>query len=195
MGEKLIKKSKYLSMLLRHRPEEAGLHMDKHGWVSVEELEEKASISRSDLETIVETDSKGRYSFSEDKKMIRANQGHSIKWVEIEFDEVTKSDIERLGGYLYHGTGSKNKQGILEKGINKGSRNYVHLSKDVKTAETVGKRHGEPFIFKIKAVDMLNDGIKIYKSKNGVYLVDFVDTKYIIEDGFDSLGNLGEENG
>ena len=148
MGEKLIKKSKYLSMLLRHRPEEAGLHMDKHGWVSVEELEEKASISRSDLETIVETDSKGRYSFNEDKKMIRANQGHSIKWVEIEFDEVTKSDIEVLGGYLYHGTGSKNKKGILEKGINKGSRNYVHLSKDVKTAETVGRRHGEPLIFK-----------------------------------------------
>ena len=47
-------------------------------------------------------------------------------------------------------------------------------------------------IFKIKAIDMLNDGIKIYKSKNGVYLVEFVDTKYIIEE---SLDNLGGENG
>lgn len=179
--EKLVKKSKYLSMLLRHRPEEARLKMDKHGWVKVEELEENAGFSRADLETIVATDNKGRYSFSEDKTMIRANQGHSIPWVEIEFDEVSVSDIEGLGGYLYHGTGNQNKKSILEKGINKGSRNYVHLSKDVKTAINVGRRHGEPIVLRIKAIDMLKDGLKIYRSKNGVYLVDFVDTKYIEE--------------
>lgn len=182
MGEeKLVRKSKYLSMLLRHKPEEARLHMDKHGWVNVEELEENASFSREELEIIVKTDSKGRYSFNEDKTMIRANQGHSIKWVEVEFDEVSASDIEELGDYLYHGTGSKNKTSILEKGINKSGRNYVHLSKDIKTAINVGRRHGEPIVFKIKALDMLRDGLKIYRSKNGVYLTDFVDTKYIEE--------------
>lgn len=175
----LLRKSKFLSMLLRHKPEEANLKMDKHGWISVDELVKNTNISQEELEEIVRTDDKERYSFSEDKKMVRANQGHSIPWVEIEFEEVSVDDIMTLGGYLYHGTGKQNKQSILKNGINKGDRNYVHLSRDVKTALKVGKRHGEPIVFRVKALDMLKEGWKIYKSKNGVYLVDFVVIKYL----------------
>ena len=34
----LTKTSKYLSMILRHRPEVAGITLDEHGWADVEEL-------------------------------------------------------------------------------------------------------------------------------------------------------------
>jgi len=52
------------------------------------------------LEEIVRTDEKQRYSFNEDFTLIRANQGHSIP-VDVELEEKTPPDI------LWHGTGEK----------------------------------------------------------------------------------------
>ena len=76
--------SKYISLILRHKPEEIGLKLDEHGYLSVLDLIEGINksyegFSMNDLERIVKEDSKGRYSFNEDKSKIRANQGHSIK--------------------------------------------------------------------------------------------------------------------
>ena len=50
------------------------------------------------LEEIAESDDKQGFSFNEDKTLIRANQGHSIK-VDVELEEKIPPDI------LYHGTG------------------------------------------------------------------------------------------
>ena len=63
--------SVYLCRLLRHAPEDAGLHMDKHGWVGVQELIDgvdrysKFHLDRTALETLVSEDEKGRYRFDE----------------------------------------------------------------------------------------------------------------------------------
>lgn len=74
--------SKYISLILRHRPEVIGIRLDRHGWAKVDELlagiQKTHSIDMATLEEIVRTDSKQRYSFNEDKTLIRANQGHSI---------------------------------------------------------------------------------------------------------------------
>lgn len=128
---------------------------------------------RADLvEKIVEEDSKQRYSFNREKTLIRANQGHSIK-VDVELEECMPPNI------LYHGTGVKycssiNKQGLISK-----SRLYVHLSKDIETATNVGSRHGEPFIYKVRAKDMYNDGYKFFLSQNGVWLTKEVPICYL----------------
>ena len=76
--------SKYMALLLRHKPESAGLVLDEHGWADVTGLlaciaENKEPISFDRLCEIVKNDNKQRYSFNEDKSKIRANQGHSIK--------------------------------------------------------------------------------------------------------------------
>ena len=76
--------SKYIILILRHKPEEIGLKLDEHGYLSVLDLidginKSYKGFSMDDLERIVREDSKGRYSFNEDKNKIRANQGHSIK--------------------------------------------------------------------------------------------------------------------
>lgn len=168
--------SKYMSLILRHKPETIGISLDEHGWANVEEL--IAGIARNNefnmdiLEEIVRTDEKQRYSFNEDKTLIRANQGHSIP-VDVELEEQAPPDI------LWHGTGEKYVSSIDKEGLLPKSRLYVHLSKDKETAVKVGSRHGNPVMYKIHAKRMYEDGYKFYLSVNGVWLTKEVPVKYL----------------
>lgn len=164
--------SRYIALILRHRPDVIGITLDEHGWANVSDLLSGIEITMEMLEKIVEEDSKQRYSFNQDKTLIRANQGHSVK-VDVELKECIPPDI------LYHGTGIKycssiNKQGLIPK-----SRLYVHLSKDIETATNVGNRHGESFVYKVKAKNMYNDGYKFFLSQNGVWLTKEVPVCYL----------------
>ena len=174
---KLDKLSKYISLILRHKPEEINISLDEHGWANVEELilginQSGREINMEKLEEIVRTDSKQRYSFNEDKTLIRANQGHSIP-VDVELKESVPPNI------LYHGTADRFLSSILKEGLKPMSRLYVHLSENIVTAESVGKRHGNPIILKINSKSMYEDGIKFYLSNNGVWLTKEVNIKYI----------------
>jgi len=174
--------SKYISLILRHRPETIGITLDEHGWANVSELLDGVSrthpLDMAMLERIVSEDSKQRYSFNEDKSLIRANQGHSIP-VDVELEEC---DPPR---YLYHGTGEKYRRSIDEQGLLHKSRLYVHLSSDIETANTVGKRHGKPVVYRVWSGWMHKDGFHFYKSANGVWLTEHVPTKYIKRETFD----------
>ena len=170
--------SKFLSFILRHHPEEIGLRLEDNGWVNTSELikainnheASKWVIDLSILEQIVTNDIKGRYSFNNSKTKIRANQGHSIKSLNIEFTEV-----ENPPEFLYHGTSVQNKDLIYSSGcIKPMNRQMVHLSKDEDTAIKVGKRHGKCAVLVINALKLLNSNHKIFISDNGVYLTDLV---------------------
>ena len=168
--------SKYISLVLRHHPEAAGVTLDSHGWADVEELiagvNRKYPIDRAELERIVADDKKGRYSFSPDGKRIRANQGHSID-VDVELEEKEPPEV------LYHGTADRFAASIERKGLKPQGRLYVHLSPDEKTARIVGQRHGRPIIFTVKAGEMFRAGHKFYLSVNGVWLVEKVPPEYL----------------
>lgn len=169
--------SKFLSLVLRHKPEEIDLILDIEGWANVGELLEKLNannrnISFDDLKEIVELNDKKRFMFSNDFSRIRANQGHSID-VDLRFEPITPPDI------LYHGTAEKNIASILEKGILKQDRNYVHLSIDIDTATKVGMRYGKPIVLKILALEMSKNDFLFYLSENNVWLTDFVPNKFI----------------
>ena len=165
-----------MSLILRHKPEAIGISLDEHGWANVDEL--IAGIAKTQdfnmdiLEEIVRDDEKQRYSFNEDKTLIRANQGHSIS-VDVELD-VVEPPAE-----LWHGTGEKYVASIDEQGLIPKSRLYVHLSKDKDTAVKVGKRHGDPVLYIVKAGEMYRDGYQFYLSKNGVWLTKQVPVKYL----------------
>lgn len=172
------KLSRFISFILRHKPEEIGLTLDAHGWAKVTDLinginRSGRRIDMSVLEEIVRTDDKQRYSFNEDKTKIRANQGHSIK-VDVEFKELEPPDT------LYHGTARKSFDSITRHGIKPMSRQWVHMSKDYETAVQVGSRHGEPVILVVNAKKMHEAGIKFYLSENGVWLTEYIDPKYIL---------------
>lgn len=164
--------SKFISLILRHKPETIGIKLDKHGWADVKELLKGVNISMEELEHIVDTDEKQRYSFNDNKTKIRANQGHSIE-VDLELEPIEPPE------YLYHGTATKFIGDIMKNGLQKQSRQYVHLSKDLDTAKKVGVRHGELVLLRINTLDMYRDGYKFYLSKNGVWLTDLVPVKYI----------------
>lgn len=176
--EKSDKLSVFISLVLRHKPDAAGISLDEHGWANVNELldginDTGRKIDMDILEEIVRTDSKQRYSFNEDKTLIRANQGHSIP-VDVELDEQKPPQI------LYHGTAERFLDAIMAEGLKPMSRLYVHLSKEKETAIKVGKRHGKPVVLRINSEEMYRDGIRFYLSQNGVWLTKYVDKKYII---------------
>ncbi len=167
---------KFISFILRHHPEAIGIKLDEHGWAQTEDLISGIAKSRKFdmqmLEEIVRTDSKQRYSFNEDKTLIRANQGHSIS-VDVEPEQKTPPDI------LWHGTGEKYADSINHIGLIPKSRLYVHLSKDYETAKTVGSRHGKPIVYRVNAGKMAADGYKFYLSVNGVWLTNKVPVQYL----------------
>ena len=61
------------------------------------------------------------------------------------------------------------------------SRLYMHLSKDGKTALTVGRRHGEPVVLKVHSGEMYGAGCPFYLSENGVWLTKMVAPGYYEE--------------
>lgn len=175
-NKELESTSKYLSLILRHKPETIGITLDEHGWANVDELIKGISktypINMEILENIVATDNKQRYSFNDDKTLIRANQGHSIP-VDVELPVANPPEV------LFHGTGEKYVESIDEKGLVPKSRLYVHLSSDIETAVKVGSRHGRPVVYKVLSGKMLQDGYVFYKSVNGVWLTKRVPVEYL----------------
>ena len=168
--------SKFLSFVLRHKPEEIGLQLDEAGWADVEELIAKAAprhaITRASLEEVVETNNKKRFEFSEDGFRIRARQGHSLD-VDLGLEALVPPEV------LYHGTASRFLEGILVEGLRKMSRHHVHLSGDNETAAQVGQRYGKLVLLDVGAGPMHRDGFQFYRSANGVWLVDRVPADYL----------------
>lgn len=179
--KELVRKSKFLSLILRHKPETIELTLDNNGWANVKEIidkvdrrSDKERFYFEDLKEIVETNDKQRFEFNDDETKIRARQGHSID-VDVELEE--KSPPR----FLYHGTSDGFIESIKREGLKPQSRQYVHLSVDRETAEKVGKRHGgKTVILRVKAGEYQHDkGAKFYLSRNGVWLIDQVPYEYL----------------
>lgn len=168
--------SRFISLVLRHKPEAIGITLDEHGWADVNEL--IAGVNRTQpldmetLEEIVRTDEKQRYSFSGDKTLIRANQGHSIP-VDVELPQSEPPEL------LYHGTAERFTAAIEAEGLRPMSRLYVHLSKDAETARKVGSRHGKPVIYEVLAGEMSRHGFEFWLSVNGVWLTRAVPPEFL----------------
>ena len=172
----LTQTSRYISLILRHKPETIGITLDEHGWANVDELiagvNKTHPLTMELLREIVRADEKQRYSFNEDETLIRANQGHSIP-VDVELTELEPPEV------LYHGTGQKYVGSIDHQGLIPKSRLYVHLSTDKETAVKVGRRHGVPVVYTIQASAMFRGGYSFYRSVNGVWLTKKVPVKYL----------------
>lgn len=172
-----VSKSKFLSLVLRHKPEEIGLVLDQNGWASIDELIVLANargtnLSRPLIESIVANSDKQRFAISVDGLKIRANQGHSAG---IALGLAPQTPPERL----YHGTATRFLESIRESGLHAGSRQHVHLSQDLATAEKVGSRHGKPVVLTVESGRMACDGHQFYLSDNGVWLTEAVPAKYL----------------
>ena len=169
--------SKFLSLVLRHKPETIGLQLDENGWADVLELMSKSAaggqaFSREELEEVVALNDKQRFAFDDSRARIRANQGHSIE-VELQLE------VRQPPELLYHGTVERFLTGIQAEGLRKMSRNHVHLSADREIAVKVGSRRGEAVILTVRSGEMSRDGLTFFVSDNGVWLTDAVPVRYI----------------
>lgn len=166
------KKSKLLSLVLRHRPELIGITLDDAGWTSVSGLLgalEKFGepLSREELNGLVETSDKKRFALDPANDLIRANQGHSVS-IDLALSPTEPPAI------LYHGTALRFLESIQREGLLKGERHHVHLHTDRKLATAVGGRHGKPVILIVDAAAMHADGATFYVTANNVWLTETV---------------------
>jgi len=178
LSNKQKKHSKFLSYVLRHKPESIGITLDENGWVEVPVLLKASNavgknISMELLEEIVESNDKRRFAFNETKDRIRASQGHSVKNIDLALEEIKPPEI------LYHGTVEKYLTAIEQSGLQKMNRQYVHLSATKDTATSVGSRRGKPIILEVEALNMYRAGHKFYLSANSVWLTDNVPWEFI----------------
>ena len=171
--ENIKKVSKFLSLILRHKPQTIGLTLDSHGWAEIDELLSKSKImklNREILDKVVKENDKQRFIIDGDR--IRANQGHSLD-IDLELKVVTPPNL------LFHGTATQFIASIMKIGLIKQRRQHVHLSEKRETAISVGRRHGEVVLLKIDSQKMFDDGYDFYLSENGVWLTDVVPFKYL----------------
>ncbi|WP_017327953.1 RNA 2'-phosphotransferase [Synechococcus sp. PCC 7336] len=178
MDKSQVHISKFLSLILRHKPETIGLELDNSGWANVSELLAKAEehnrqISMKELITVVAENDKQRFIFNSDRSKIRANQGHSLS-IELDLKPVKPPEI------LYHGTATRFIDSIRTQGLIKGRRQHVHLSSDIETARKVGDRHGKPVILAVLTDKMHDGNHQFFLSDNKVWLTDYVPVEYIL---------------
>jgi len=177
MSSNDVQLSKFLSFVLRHKPDSIALVLDPQGWACIDDLIAKAtaagtSFSPDDLRRVVEISDKKRFSISDDGLRIRAAQGHSVS-VELGLAPQEPPSV------LYHGTATRFVESILVQGLKPQSRQHVHLSLDEATARRVGQRHGKPAVLKVDARTMHGEGMRFYVADNGVWLTDHVPARFL----------------
>jgi len=178
MEQHIVRYSKFLSLILRHKPQRIALTLDANGWADVDELIAKANadgvkITHALLQEVVAKNDKQRFKLSEDGRRIRASQGHSLQ---IDLELQPAQPPERL----YHGTAERFLDSIRAQGLLPGNRQHVHLSMDVETAAKVGRRHGYPVVLEVKAGELYVAGQNFYLSDNQVWLTARVPPKFLI---------------
>ena len=172
-----IQTSKFMSLVLRHRPEHIGLVLDENGWADVDELIERAAahgvtLTRELIAEIVATSDKRRFALDAAGRRIRANQGHSVD-IDLGLEPTEPPAI------LFHGTAVATIAAIRNEGLKPGNRQHVHLSPDEATAIKVGQRHGRPVVLRVFAGKMWEQGTPFFCSANGVWLTPAVPPEFI----------------
>ncbi|MEV6305845.1 RNA 2'-phosphotransferase [Actinoplanes sp. NPDC051861] len=164
-----VRLSKRISLVLRHRPETAGLILDANGWVPVDTLLTALGVNRAELDVVVAGNDKSRFAIvtgPDGVDRIRASQGHSRR-VAVDLD-LPPSDPP---AELFHGTPRANLDSILRDGLRPRSRHHVHLSADVPTALRVGhRRSGDVVVLTVAAGVLAGQGHVFHRSDNGVWL-------------------------
>ncbi|MFI7596283.1 RNA 2'-phosphotransferase [Actinoplanes sp. NPDC049681] len=164
-----VRLSRRMSLVLRHRPEVAGLALDPAGWVPVTDLLAALEITRAELDVVVAGNDKSRFAVAtgaDGVDRIRASQGHSRR-VNVDLD-LPPADPPAT---LYHGTPRANLPSIMREGLRPRSRHHVHLSPDVLTALRVGRRRSaDVAVLEVDAAAMTASGHVFHLSANGVWL-------------------------
>jgi len=148
--------------------------------------------SLSQIKEIVDNNDKQRFTITSldtpegPKEFIRANQGHSIKTIQVEMQPITSATEYPT---IIHGTNTKAWKLIENdpKGLSRMKRNHIHFATGLLGEEGVisGMRHSCNVLIYIDLEKALKDGVKFFKSENGVVLTEGVNGEgYLPNDYF-----------
>jgi putative RNA 2'-phosphotransferase len=189
-GENRTRLSKFLSGVLRHFPEDAGIVLDERGWAEYGALIDTVTerypwADREAVEAVIATDPKGRFEREEDSdsagERIRAAYGHSVD-VALEESPNEADGTGSIPDRLYHGTAPRNREAIVAEGLAPMGRREVHLSGSPERAREVGARHASaPIVFAVDRAALIAGGHSVTERGRGVYTTDRVPPEYLTE--------------
>lgn len=171
------KESKFLSLVLRHKPQAVGIRLDGAGWADVQELVSGMSkflpFNFNMLEEIVRTDAKQKYTFNADKTRIRAIDGHSIP-VDLELNTMKPPE------FLWYGTGEQYVPSIHQQGIVPSQgQPYVALYAEPDAACMAGLHYGDFVLYRVLSEKMEQLGYFFYLSQDGIWLTEHVPAAFL----------------
>ena len=170
-SNKLDKISRTMTKILRHELDNY-IH-DEKGFVDLDLILKSGKIFNEvnidHIKKIVDTDNKSRFSlnFKGNKIFIRANQGHSSG--NLNDNDMLTLLNEQISG-CYHATYSDNINSIKKNGISRMKRKHIHIAESDQAKS--GKRSSCNVKIFINMELAINDGIKFYRSENGVILTE-----------------------
>lgn len=161
--------SKFLSLVLRHRPDDFGLRMDEQGFVLVEDIVDVivaedilAEDVEETLQELIEGAERPRFEIVEGR--IRALYGHSSR-IRLDYPE-DDPPVE-----LYHGAGVPAARRIVQEGIKPAGRAYVHLSATEEEALSVGSRQTEePVLIRVDTAHARSEGVRFHQASEMIWL-------------------------
>lgn len=175
----LTQLSKFVSLTLRHRAKDFGLEMDSQGFVDFEALrilvgqKNTVAFSDEDWQKVLNGESDGKKRFEVVGGRIRALYGHS-RVEQVSYQPVEPPEI------LYHGTTPKAEKNIRRLGLQPMKRQYVHLSKNLERAQSIGNRRTDTVtILIVRAKEAYRFGIKFYNPESEHFLAKTIPPEFI----------------
>lgn len=169
--------SKLISFWLRHDPGDGNLDLDRYGRANLDMLIRSLKfrsieLQRNDLVKLCNSFDKKRWDIDLVSNTIRATHGHSIS-----IDQLAEAKVPPR--FLYHGTPLKNVKSILDKGLLKMNREYVHLSADPLKAHNIGLRNGKSIIVVVDTTELVLSNHRFYNTENDIWLSYSIPSQYL----------------
>jgi putative RNA 2'-phosphotransferase len=154
-----VRISKLLSLMLRHRPDEFGIQVDRFGFADLDLVlqaiqDRDADVELRHIEAVVNDSEKKRFEIDEDR--IRARYGHS-------FPVEPGVEPSEPPEHLYKGVDPTQVERILLEGIQPEDRQYVHLSFEAGVASQLGgKSSGRNAVLRVDALQAHGAGVEFF---------------------------------
>jgi putative RNA 2'-phosphotransferase len=174
------KLSKFLSLLLRHRPARFPIALDPEGYADLHEIEHILQglpnfrwVTRADIDAVVDVPGRRRFEITHDGR-IRALYGHTA--IRPTYPAVVPPEV------LWHGTAPAHLEAIMAEGLRPMRRQYVHLAASPETARDIGRRHAPtPVLLRIDAAAAHAAGIAFHHPVPEIYLCAALPARYLSE--------------
>jgi putative RNA 2'-phosphotransferase len=167
--------SRFLTYILRHRPQDYPLVFDERGFVDWRDIvqlvqERYYDVTEEQIRAVVVDAGKKRFELAGEK--VRATYGHSFP---VDLGQQTVQPPDEL----YYGTARDLAQSMLRNGLKPRDRQYVHLSVSAEEAESVARRHDPtPAVSVVQARAAHAEGVRFYRS-GPLFLTENVPARFL----------------